>query len=64
MKRIITVISVVTASMLFSAIAIFGAENYPMSYGKYGSQQSLTVRMNVCLLPKTVQLNPVLCSKG
>jgi len=49
MKRIITVISAVASSMLFSAIAILAADNSPMSYGKYESQQSSHSK-NECLL--------------
>ena len=48
MKRIITIISVMAASMLFSAIAILGADNYsgPFGYGK-GMQSN---QKNECLL--------------
>ena len=49
MKRIVTVISVVIASMLFSAISIFGAENYPMPFGSFGKSLQ-SYRKNECLL--------------
>ena len=49
MKRLITVISAMAVSMLFSATAIFAADNSPMSFGKYGSQQSSRSK-NECLL--------------
>ena len=48
MKRTITIISVMAVSMSFSAVAIFGAENYsgPFGYGK-GMQSN---HKNECLL--------------
>ena len=49
MKRIITIISVLMASMLFSAIAILGAENYPMPFGSYGKGLQ-SYHKNECLL--------------
>ena len=62
MKRIATVISVLTASILFSAIAILGAENYPMLFGSYGKggqsnlkNQCLIVAKNCATESSTVQ---------
>ena len=49
MKRIATVISVLMASMLFSAIAILGTENNPMPFGSYGKSLQ-SYRKNECLL--------------
>jgi len=49
MKRVITIISVVLASMLFSAISIFGAENNPMPFGSFGKSLQ-SYRKNECLL--------------
>ena len=49
MKRIVTVISVLMASMLFSAIAILGTENNPMPFGSYGKSLQ-SYRKNECLL--------------
>ena len=49
MKRIITVISAMAASMLFSAITILAADNSPLSFGSYGSLQSSHSK-NECLL--------------
>jgi len=49
MKRIATVISVLMASMLFSSITIFGAENYSMPFGSYGKSLQSN-RKNECLL--------------
>jgi hypothetical protein len=49
MKRIATVISVLMASMLFTAIAILGAENYPVPFGSYGKGVQ-SIHKNECLL--------------
>ena len=49
MKRIVMLISVMAASMLFSAVAIFGAENYPVPFGSYGKSLQSN-RKNECLL--------------
>lgn len=49
MKRIATVLSVLTASMLFSAITILGAENYQMPSGSYGKGVQSNQK-NECLL--------------
>jgi hypothetical protein len=49
MKRIITVISVMAASMLFSAIATLGAENDPKPFRAYGNLLSSHIK-NECLL--------------
>ena len=49
MKRIATVISVLMASMLFSAIAIVGADNYPVPFGSYGRSVQSNHK-NECLL--------------
>ena len=49
MKRIATVISVVMASMLFSAIAILGEVYYPVPFGSYGKIMQSNHK-NQCLL--------------
>jgi hypothetical protein len=49
MKRIITVISALTASMLFSAIVTLGVEKNPVPFGTYGNLQSSHIK-NECLL--------------
>ena len=49
MKRIATVISVVTVSMLFSAIVTLGVENYPVPFGSYGKGVHSNQK-NECLL--------------
>ena len=49
MKKIATVISVVTASMLFLAIAISGAQNYPVPFGSFGKGMQSNQK-NECLL--------------
>jgi hypothetical protein len=49
MKRIATVISVVTASTLFSARATLEPENYPVPFGTYGNLLSSHIK-NECLL--------------
>ena len=49
MKRIITVSSVIVASMLFSAITILAADNSPTAFESYGDQQSY-LKKNECLL--------------
>jgi hypothetical protein len=49
MKRIATVISVVMASALFSAISIVGSENYPAPSGKHVNLLSSHIK-NECLL--------------
>ncbi|HXE96781.1 MAG TPA: hypothetical protein VN642_10270 [Dongiaceae bacterium] len=49
MKRIATVISVLMASMLFSAITNIGAENYPAPFGSYGKGVKYNQK-NECLL--------------
>lgn len=50
MKRIATVISVVTASLLFSAITIFAAQNSPATFGAYGGKGVQSNQKNECLL--------------
>ncbi|HXE95832.1 MAG TPA: hypothetical protein VN642_05475 [Dongiaceae bacterium] len=49
MKRVTTVISVVMASILFSAISIFGAENFPLPFGSFGKNME-SYRKNECLI--------------
>jgi len=49
MKRIVTIISVLMAYMLFSAIAILGVENYPVPFGSYGKGVQSNQK-NQCLL--------------
>jgi hypothetical protein len=49
MKRVATLISVVMASMLFSVIAILGAETYPKPSETYGNLLSSHIK-NECLL--------------
>ena len=49
MNRLLTVISVVAVSMLFSAIAILGAENYPAPGVSHGKELQSSQK-NECLL--------------
>lgn len=49
MERIITVSSVIVASMLFSAITILAADNSSTAFGTSGEQQSY-LKKNECLL--------------
>lgn len=49
MKRIVTVLSVVAASMLFSAASLLGAEQYSAPYGSSGKEMR-TDQKNECLL--------------
>jgi hypothetical protein len=49
MKRIATVISVMVASMLFSAITLLGAEKYTTPFGSYGKDLQSNQK-NECLL--------------
>ena len=49
MKRIAAVISVLTASMLFSAVTVPGAENYQVPSGSYGKGVQSSQK-NECLL--------------
>ena len=49
MKRIAMIISVMAASMLFSAITILAADKYPGTFGKYEGLQSYYMK-NQCLL--------------
>jgi len=49
MKRTVALISVMAASMLFSATTILAADNYPLPFGKYESRQSYYMK-NQCLL--------------
>src|SRR6185369_7169204 len=49
MKRITTVISVVVASMLFSAITLLGAEKYTTPFESYGKNMQSNQK-NECLI--------------
>jgi hypothetical protein len=49
MKRIAAVISAMAAAMLFSAITILGAENYPVPFESYGKGVQSSHK-NECLL--------------
>jgi hypothetical protein len=49
MKRSATIISVVTASMLFPAMALLGADNNPAPFGSYGKGVQSNQK-NECLL--------------
>jgi len=50
MKRIAKVISVMTASLLFSAITIIAAQNNPATFGTYGGKGVQSNQKNECLL--------------
>lgn len=50
MKRITTVISALTASLLFSAITIIAAQNNPATFRAYGGKDVQSNQKNECLL--------------
>jgi len=57
MKRIATVISVMVVSMMFSAIAIFAADNYLAPFGKSGKGVPYNQKDECLLVAKNCATN-------